>query len=149
VKEDDRVQISDVEREVIGFLDMWLVLEKSVEALPDSATIEVGMGRPMQRSSIRFPGFNRREEPLHFYIAFYVISQIDAYHVFRGRGHDYERSVVDGMRRMLKIFELLAPKPEGDAKLDAFDLGRILKEIVHPDCRPDPAELKTPQSTVH
>jgi uncharacterized protein len=124
----------DVQNEVFNFLDMWLAIENASRDLFDEA-VDIGFDQRLRLDTVQFQGFIFPDESEHLFAADFIINNFDRYDTFKGRDFDARSPRLEGYRRMWPVFEQLRAGLGEGAKLNAGQLGLVLKEIVHPDNR--------------
>jgi len=88
--------------ETVDILDMWSSLEESYGKLSPADNQKVE--KEANRTSVRLFGFDANKED-HYFIARYLIEQLDRYPSFRGRDLNSPSPRIDGYRRMYRVFE--------------------------------------------
>jgi len=94
--------------ETVDILDMWSSLEESYGKLSPADNQKVE--KEANRTSVRLFGFDANKED-HYFIARYLIEQLDRYPSFRGRDLNSPSPRIDGYRRMYRVFEAIRPTP--------------------------------------
>src|SRR6266436_4518464 len=92
--------------ETVDILDMWSSLEESYGKLSPADNQKVE--KEANRTSVRLFGFDANKED-HYFIARYLIEQLDRYPSFKGRDLNSPRPRIDGYRRMYRVFEAIRP----------------------------------------
>ena len=97
-KSEDPPEVS----ETVDILDMWSILEESFGKLSPDDNLKVE--KEANRRSVRLFGFDANNEP-HYFVARYLIEQLDRFPSFRGRDLDSHSPRIDGYRRMYRVFD--------------------------------------------
>jgi len=108
--------------ETVDILDMWSSLEESYGKLSPADNQKVE--KEANRTSVRLFGFDANKED-HYFIARYLIEQLDRYPSFRGRDLNSSSPRIDGYRRMYRVFEPIRPALV-DRSLNADEIVKVL-----------------------
>lgn len=108
--------------ETVDILDMWSSLEESYGKLSPADNQKVE--KEANRTSVRLFGFDANKET-HYFIARYLIEQLDRYPSFRGRDLNSPSPRIDGYRRMYRVFEAIRPTLV-DRSLNADEIVKVL-----------------------
>jgi uncharacterized protein len=108
--------------ETVDILDMWSFLEESYGKLSPADNQKVE--KEANRTSVRLFGFDANNED-HYFIARYLIEQLDRYPSFRGRDLNSPSPRIDGYRRMYRVFEPIRPTLV-DRSLNADEIVKVL-----------------------
>jgi len=108
--------------ETVDILDMWSSLEESYGKLSPADNQKVE--KEANRTSVRLFGFDANKED-HYFIARYLIEQLDRYPSFRGRDLNSPSPRIDGYRRMYRVFEAIRPTLV-DRSLNADQIVKVL-----------------------
>jgi uncharacterized protein YfbU (UPF0304 family) len=108
--------------ETVDILDMWSSLEESYGKLSPADNQKVE--KEANRTSVRLFGFDANKED-HYFIARYLIEQLDRYPSFRGRDLNSPSPRIDGYRRMYRVFEAIRPTLV-DRSLNADEIVKVL-----------------------
>ena len=109
--------------ETVDILDMWSSLEESYAKLSPADNQKVE--KEANRTSVRLFGFDANKEN-HYFIARYLIEQLDRYPSFRGRDLNSPSPRIDGYRRMYRVFEPIRPTLV-DRSLNADEIVKVHK----------------------
>jgi uncharacterized protein YfbU (UPF0304 family) len=87
--------------ETHDILDMWRLIEEGYAELSsdDKAKIDAS-----DLGNVTFPGFDEQHEK-HYFIARFMIEELGLYQRFKGRKLNSHHQVLDGYRRMYRVFE--------------------------------------------
>ena len=116
-------------REVVEFLDMWDLIELSLEELEANEQNRVQTEANPHRRSISFPGFDGNSETSHLGAAKFFIGQLGLWSRFNERDINAHRPTLGEHRRMLEAFLPIrdALGSSHSYRLNADQLIQILK----------------------
>lgn len=130
----DHVDSTTVRDEVVDFLDMWDILEESLETLSDQEKAEIKT-KAQRFGGVKFMGFDGNGETEHMSIARFLVDDLKRFSRFKGR--DFNSHIpqsVETYRRMYSAFAPLRPRLTGRL-LSVEEILVILAEAVHPTRR--------------
>ena len=123
-----------VVRGVVDVLDMWDVIEASVEQLSDEEKEQLKKeAEPFGRDPT-FKGFDGNNETEYLVAAHFLIDDLERFQRFKGRELNSHAPSIDSYSRMLTIFSEYR-KSLAQNLLSVKQLAEILLEQMHPSNR--------------
>ena len=122
--------------EVLDILDMWSLIERSVELLPEKEKAVLEKRAAPFGKNVKFGGFDGNHETSYLGIAEFLIRDLERFQEFKDRDLNSHMPTIGMYRRMIKVFKPI--KSELDTSnyhLNAEQLITILLEQIHSDNR--------------
>lgn len=91
-------------KEVVEVLDMWDLIELSLEELDPAERARVQTEANPHGGSLDFPGFDGNSETAYLSAALFFVDQLGKWERFKGRGMNSHRRTVDEYRSMLDVY---------------------------------------------
>lgn len=124
----------EVVKEVLDILDMWSLIERSVQGLSPAERDQLEReAEPFGRSP-QFRGFDGNGETEHMSTASFLVHQLERFTEFKGRDFNSHMPTVDAYKRMLRPYNEVRHKLLR-GPLGVADLVVILREQIHPENR--------------
>lgn len=98
----DNQQVVD---DVVNMLDMWEFIEIGYANLSDNEKSVVEEEVASRGKAVMFPGFDANNESEHYFIARYLINDLDRFQKFKGRELNSHFPHMETYRRMWQEFE--------------------------------------------
>jgi uncharacterized protein len=113
-------------KEVVDVLDMWSILEGSLQKLPKPEKARVEKEAAPLGKKVKFLGFDGNNEAAHLGIAQLLIHHMDRFGRYKARQLNSHAQLLPGYRRMLNIFlPMRASLHEG--RMSADQIIEVLK----------------------
>ena len=113
-------------QEVGNILEVWWFLEESYAKLSKKDKDRVQKEAEPFGERVIFPGFDGNYESGHLHIADFLINKLDRFVKFKGRDLNSHAPLINGYRRMMRIFEPVRPLMIGGNFLNAESIIAIL-----------------------
>jgi uncharacterized protein len=113
-----------VRREVIDFLDMWLLIEFNYKCLSPTDKMRVAEAGPLGRN-VQFYGFDANSESEYLNVARFVIDQLNRFSEFRGRTLNAPMPAIRAYRRMYAAFQAMRVLADACSARGQIKIGRL------------------------
>ena len=133
----ERAVNPDIVKDVGDILDMWDLIELSVEGLSPENREKVVKNEEAGPFGTKFTGFDGNNEASHMSVARFLVEKMDRWQRFKGRNFNSHMPTLDAAHRMLNVYEpiraqtgrLSLPRMTSDQVI------AVLREKIHPEHR--------------